>query len=133
MIKKVFAKVKSEGIGSLIQAVYRRALPQQLKYYPNCKSLFQSGVGIEIGGPSGIFGRRGIIPVYPVAKKLDNVNFSHNTVWEGTINEGNSFTFNKGTTPGYQYVGEAGNLEFIADSSYDFVLSSHCLEQEFPR
>lgn len=129
MIKKVYAKLKSEGIGSLLQIMYQRLIPRQLEYFPNCKSFFQARVGLEIGGPtSGIFGQRGLIPVYPVATKIDNVNFAYNTVWEGTINEGNSFIFNKGTTPGCQYVGEASNLEFIGDSSYDFVLSSHCIE-----
>ncbi|CAB1208099.1 hypothetical protein SFB21_0298 [Acinetobacter bouvetii] len=29
---------------------------------------------------------------------------------------------------GYQYVGEASNLEFVQDLSYDFLLSSYCIE-----
>jgi len=128
MIKKIFVKLKSEGIGGILQTVYNRLMPRQLGYYPNCKSVFQDGVGMEIGGPSGIFKQRGLIPVYPVAKKIDNVNFSHNTIWEGTISEGSSFIFNKGVTPGCQYIGEASNLEFIGDFSYDYVLSSHCIE-----
>jgi len=128
MIKKISAKLNSEGIGGLLQVVYHRLIPRRIEYYPNCKSLFQTGVGLEIGGPSGLFRRRGLIPVYPIATKIDNVNFAHNTVWEGKISEGKSFIFNKRTTPGCQYVGEASNLEFIRDSSYDFVLSSHCIE-----
>ena len=127
-MKRVYAKLKSAGIGGLLKAVYDHFLPHRLQYYPNCKSFFQSGVGLEIGGPSGMFGRRGSIPVYPVATRIDNCNFGHHTVWEGAISEGNSFIFNKRRRPGRQYVGEASNLEFIEDSSYDFVLSSHCIE-----
>lgn len=128
MIKKVYATLKSEGIGGLLKHVYPRALPHRLEYYPHCKSFFQSGVGLEIGGPSGIFRRRGRIPVYPVAARIDNCNFGSHTVWEGTIGEGDTFIFDKGKAPGRQYVAEASNLQCIDGSSYDFVLSSHCIE-----
>ena len=127
-INKVYQKLKSEGMGGLLKTVYHYCLPRQLEYYPNCKSVFQSGVGLEIGGPSHIFGRRGSIPIYPVAGKIDNCNFSRSTVWEGTIREGDSFVFNKGSPPGHQYFGEANCLGFIDDSSYEFVLASHCIE-----
>lgn len=36
--------------------------------------------------------------------------------------------FNKGSPPGHQYFGEANCLGFIDDSSYEFVLASHCIE-----
>jgi len=128
MINAVRAKLKAEGIGGLLASVSRRLASRQLRYFPNCKPLFQAGVGLEIGGPSGIFGPGGVIPIYPVAKQIDNVNFAHQTIWEGAITEGETFVFNKGTAPGHQYVGEASNLEFIQNSTYDFVLSSHCIE-----
>jgi predicted SAM-dependent methyltransferase len=128
VIKKVYAKLKSEGIGGLLEAVYRRTLPHRLEYYPHCKSFFESGVGLEIGGPSDIFGRRGFIPVYSVAARIDNCNFDSNTVWEGNIHEGDTFILDKGKAPGRQYIAEASNLQCIEDSSYDFILSSHCIE-----
>jgi len=128
VIRKVYAKLKSEGIRSLLKVLYHYLIPLRLEYYPTCRGLFQTGVGLEIGGPSNIFGQRGVIPVYPDAKKIDNINFSHNTVWEGGISEDKGFFFNKGTAHGCQYVGEASNLEMIGDSSYNFILSSHCIE-----
>lgn len=128
MIKKVKAKLKSEGINGLLKAIYYFTIPQKIKYYPHCKSLFESRIGLEIGGPSKIFGRRGLIPVYPIASRIDNCNFSNHTVWEGSINEGDAFIFDRGKEPGFQYVAEASNLQFLEDSSYDFVLSSHCIE-----
>lgn len=128
MIKKVYDVLKSDGITGLLRIIYHRLIPLRIEYFPNCKSLFQVGIGLEIGGPSNNFSRRGLIPIYPIAQKIDNVNFAHNTLWEGTISEGNSFIFNKTKKPGYQYIGEASNLEFIKNSSYDFILSSHCIE-----
>lgn len=128
MIKKVYSKLRSEGIISVLKALYRRAIPQRLEYYPQCKIFFQSRIGLEIGGPSDIFGKRGHIPVYPVAARIDNCNFGSHTVWEGDISEGNSFMFDAGKVPGCQYLVEASNLQCIENSSYDFVLSSHCIE-----
>lgn len=128
MMKMVYEKLKSKGMNGLLKDVYCRVLPQRLKYYPQCKSSFQYGTGLEIGGPSGVFGRRGHIPVYPVAARIDNCNFGSRTVWEGVISEGDTFVFDKDKAPGHQHVAEASNLRCIEESSYDFVLSSHCIE-----
>lgn len=81
--------------------------------------------GIEIGGPSNVF--RYILPIYVKAKSLDVVNFSHSTVWEGRIKEGKSFRFSGGKK-GTQFIADATDLSQIEDNSYDFLLSSNCLE-----
>lgn len=128
MMKMVYEKLKSKGIGGLLKDVYFRVVPQRLKYYPHCMSSFQYATGLEIGGPSGIFGRRGHIPVYPVAARIDNCNFGSRTVWEGVVSAGDTFVFDKDKAAGHQYVAEASNLQCIEESSYDFVLSSHCIE-----
>ncbi|GAB2535337.1 methyltransferase domain-containing protein [Rhodanobacter koreensis] len=118
----------SLGMAAVLMDIYRVAMPYRLRYFKQCLSAFQTGKGLELGGPSTIFGSRGSIPVYPVAACIDNCNFSGDTVWEGEIREGNSFVFDKRATPGRQYVVEASCLKGIADASYDFVLSSHCIE-----
>jgi SAM-dependent methyltransferase len=84
-----------------------------------------TGRGLEIGGPSPIFARRGLLPVYPDLGELDNYNFGPETVWEGHLAEGRHFRAGKRT--GFQFVSEAFALK-AADASYDFVLSSHMLE-----
>jgi SAM-dependent methyltransferase len=83
------------------------------------------GRGIEIGGPSRIFQRRQLLPVYPIAKALDGCNFDSSTVWEGKLSEGMNFKF--GGRTGYQFISEASRLK-VDDASYDFVLSSDMLE-----
>lgn len=127
-MRKIYEKLKSEGIGGLLKAVYHRTLPQRLKCYSNCKSSFQSRTGLEIGGPSFIFGPWGQVPIYPVAARIDNCNFGSRTIWQNVITEGNTFTFDSRKPPGRQYITEASNLQSIGDSSYDFILSSHCIE-----
>jgi SAM-dependent methyltransferase len=128
-MKKIYEKLKTAGVKGLVYAGKNYFAPYRLRDYSKFKSSFQSKVGLEIGGPSKrMFGRQGHIPIYPIAKRIDNCNFCRNTVWEGDIDEGDSFVFNKGAAPGTQYICEASNLGSVKDYSYDFILSSHCVE-----
>lgn len=127
-MKKIYSILRTEGIIGLFSVVFHRAFPRRLAYYQYCKPRFHGKVGLEIGGPSGIFKRHGLLPVYRVAAGIDNVNFGHKTVWEGVVKEGATFRYDNRRAEGNQYVAEATNLRQIASASYDFVLSSHTLE-----
>lgn len=81
--------------------------------------------GIEIGGPSELF--RTILPAYQHVARLDNVNYSASTVWEGEIAEGDTFRFDPDRPAGHQYVCEGTELP-AGDGAYEVVLSSHTLE-----
>jgi len=83
--------------------------------------------GLEVGGPSSFFGLRGGFPVYLFAERVDGVNFSTNTVWEGTIREGTHYEYYPGKL-GNQYIAEAADLSIVPDNEYDFLLSCHSLE-----
>lgn len=128
MIRKVYAKLKTEGVTGLVDAVFRRIIPRHLACYQHCRPFFQSKIGLEIGGPSERFKRSGLLPVYTVADRIDNCNFSNDTTWEGSVTEGATFRFDKRRAPGDQYIAEATNLGNIMSASYDFILSSHTLE-----
>jgi len=98
------------------------------KTIPNHKLYIQrlmNKSGLEIGGPSTVFKR--ILPVYPCISSLDGVNFAHQTVWEGNISSGTSFAY-YANKKGKQYITDATTLSQIADESYDFLLSSNCIE-----
>jgi ubiquinone/menaquinone biosynthesis C-methylase UbiE len=82
-------------------------------------------VGIEIGGPSHIF--RSLIPVYDKAKRVDGVNFSSKTIWEGEIHAGNTYQYLPNKF-GYQFISDGTNLSEIKAESYEFLISSDCLE-----
>lgn len=85
--------------------------------------------GLEVGGPTPhLFGRRGLLPIYPLVERVDNVNFvAGATSWEHVV-EGDTFAFDHNKPAGTQYVGEATALPMLADASVDFVLSSHTIE-----
>ena len=82
-------------------------------------------IGIEIGGPSNLF--RYELPLYREVAQLDGVNFSNQTIWEGSLSAGLTFDF-FGDRKGRQFISEATDLAEIGDGHYDFVLSSNCLE-----
>lgn len=56
---------------------------------------FKGLKGIEIGGPSNIFSIKGAMPVYLFTAKVDGVNFSNKTIWEGKIKEGENYNYYK--------------------------------------
>ena len=89
------------------------------------QNLLKNLQGIEIGGPSVAF--RVILPIYPVIASLDGVNFSNTTMWEGSIDEGNTFRCFRNKT-GRQFIQEASDLKDIKSNTYDFLISSNCLE-----
>ncbi|MEO6845237.1 MAG: methyltransferase domain-containing protein [Ginsengibacter sp.] len=83
--------------------------------------------GLEIGGPSAFFNLKSYFPVYVFAKRIDGVNYSAETVWEGKIEEGTSYAY-ANNKKGFQYILEASELDHIENEKYDFLLSCHSLE-----
>jgi SAM-dependent methyltransferase len=119
-----------------VRTVYQRCLQRlerSIKVAPqgNLKSfrLFlpyvQEKFGLEIGGPSDVFRKGGTLPVYEEAAGVDNCDFSGATVW---AKHTPTFLFNPLKDPGKTIVSEGSALNGVADSTYDFVLSSHNLE-----
>lgn len=129
MVGKVLEIYKSVGIKGLTKIIYRRVFPKRAKSFPLCKQIISGRKGLEIGGLSSVFQRKtGILPIYPLVKKLDNCNFSGTTIWEEEISEGQTFQYDDKQSPGNQYISEATDLSMIDSSQYDFVLSSHVIE-----
>lgn len=131
MIGKTIRIVRTRGMVGLAFSVKTRLsglLAGQAKSFPACKHLLAGRHGIEIGGPSPAFAARRQFPVYPIVGSLDNCNFSNVTVWEGAIEGGRTFKFDRNKPAGTQYVGEASKMARFPSAIYDFVLASHVLE-----
>jgi SAM-dependent methyltransferase len=84
--------------------------------------------GLEIGGPSRVFRRFGLLPIYRIADRIDNCNYSKQTCWQNEGQVGKTFNFNRRRPAGTQYIAEGSCLNFAASESYDFLLASHSLE-----
>ena len=100
----------------------KHRLPSSAVY----KNIIKEKSGIEIGGPSTTTFTN-ILPIYQVISNLDCVNFSSKTLWEASLHEGKLFNYYKNKS-GKQFISDATDLKNIKSDSYDFVLSSNCLE-----
>ena len=101
-------------------------LQGRARCYPLAASLVRGKRGLEIGGPSSIFGRWDQqLPIYRCVASLDNCVFSSNTVWEDYSKE---FRFDSRKNPGQNVFCDGSNLGTLPDGQYDFILSCHNLE-----
>lgn len=106
----------------------RVSRPRLRGYRQHFRPLVKGRRAIEIGGATGLFGVDGLMPFYGDVASLDNVNFSGRTMWEGTIEAGNTFVYNRRHAPGRQFIAEASSLDGIPSGEYQVLLSSHTLE-----
>lgn len=122
-LRKALKRYLPQPVKSWLLAIkYRGAKLQEVESYVR---LFRGLRGVEIGGPSTIFSTE--LPVYQVLAGLDGVNFATTTLWEGEIRHGQDYRFHS-WKKGRQLVMEASDLRTIPSASYDFLLSSNCLE-----
>jgi SAM-dependent methyltransferase len=131
MIQRAMAIFRSRGILGLLRAIHSRlrslnAGPAQS--FSGNRQHFVEKSGIEIGGPSPVFSPKGIFPVYPLVKNLDNCNFSQTTIWGEQAAQGGMYFFHPGKPLGQQHIAESTALLQLPAGAYDFVLSSHMLE-----
>jgi len=131
MIRRAINIFQARGISVLLRAANARLrglLARRAKSFLIYQNRFIGKSGVEIGGPSSAFSKRGIFPVYPIVETLDNCNFSNKTVWDGAVNQGKTFQFNPEKPGGQQYIVDATAMRGLPSNAYDFVLSSHMLE-----
>ena len=99
-------------------------VPSRARYRGGVAGKF----GLEIGGPSIVFGDSGELPLYRYVAGLDNCNFAFETVWEGKQVEGETYFYHPRRPNGSNFVREATDLRGIPNHKYDFILSCHNLE-----
>jgi SAM-dependent methyltransferase len=99
---------------------YRRPLPDSFL------TPLTDARGLEIGGPSALFCANGLLPVYPIVRSVDGVQWATETIWH-TLEATDGYR-PEGKRSGELYVLDATELGSLADGSYDVVLLSHVLE-----
>lgn len=121
--------VMSRKYAHYIRWIMFKLLRKKVGDYRIYEEALRGKRGLEIGGPSGMFRKGGIIPIYPIVQSLDGFGFVKPVKWGGhPLESGKTFLYCREKEPGYQFIGDAVDLKGIADSSYDFVLASHVLE-----
>jgi SAM-dependent methyltransferase len=82
---------------------------------------------LEVGGPSAIFGADGLLPVYPIARSVDNTQFAATDTWHLFDEQSDAFAPD-GRQTGRQLFIDDLTLSPIGDDAYDAVMSSHVIE-----
>ncbi|MDX2129837.1 MAG: methyltransferase domain-containing protein [Chloroherpetonaceae bacterium] len=127
-IDRISLLLKNQGLSGVYQKILTKIFGKAI--LPNFKEhlgYFQGKSGIEIGGPSQIFRPNEPLPIYPLIGGLDGCNFSSETMWEGALSNEKPYQFHPGRE-GKQFISEASDLTHISTQSYDFLISSNCLE-----
>ena len=99
---------------------YTRPLPQAFR------EPLRGARGLEIGGPSAVFGASGLLPVYPMLDSLDGVQWATHTVWHELDHEHGYRP--DGDRTGELHVLDGADLAGLPDSTYDAVICSHVFE-----
>jgi SAM-dependent methyltransferase len=128
IIQRIMCGFRGGGLRWFLRALSHRILPPRLAMESAVLAATALRSGLEIGGPSRVFEANRLLPIYPLATRIDNVNFSVQTAWEKTLGDGGEFRFDPTRQPGTQWIRDAVALKGIGDHTYDFILSSHCLE-----
>lgn len=131
MIGRAIGILQRRGLSVLVRASLTRLqgiLASQAKSFRTYEHLFSGKTGLEIGGPSTVFAKNGIFPVYSVVQCLDNWNYSNITAWNTDVKPMDEYKFDSKKQYGRQYIGEATSMRMLAANVYDFILSSHMLE-----
>ena len=102
---------------------FRRITRRKCRGYSVMEPFLANKDGLEIGGPSPFFCRNRLVPVYDRCRRIDNSNFSGETIWSYAAEHQD-----RGVKFGRRYVTDACDLSVIPNETYDFVLASHVLE-----
>lgn len=128
MLSSAVRLIRNYGLTYCLHAGYRRIFRPSVSDLKNYLSYVENKRGLEVGGPSKVFGKHGLIPLYDYVGALDNCNFASETLWQRELKSGPHFVFSKCKPPGTQFVVETAELNAICGQDYDFVLSSHMIE-----
>lgn len=120
-----YYKYRINRFRGLAYGAFRRATRRRCKGYSIMETFMVGKSGLEIGGPTRIFCAGRAIPVYDRCQRIDNCNFSGQTIWSDNAAAGN---FGFGPNLGKEYLSDAVSLSSIGDEAYDFVLACHVLE-----
>lgn len=125
---RIRRRYKSAGLYGLLGSAKRLIFPQRGNCAKRLQGMLKNRRALEVGGPSAVFGSRGILPVYPSLSCVDNANFAATTVWQSEASSNKIYQPDSKGPRGSTYVCDAVDMAVIADASYDVVLSSHVLE-----
>jgi SAM-dependent methyltransferase len=115
------------------EGLLHRVVRRTLRLVPpapfrNLRTRLRARRGLEIGGPSALFERWNLWPVYPVVASLDNYNLAAKTLWQDHSGTPGVFQYDRRRRRGREFVGDAADMAHLSANGYEFILASHVVE-----
>ncbi len=85
--RRLFPRLRHGGLRWFWYALRNRVAPVHPRLLPLAEQALGEANGLEIGGPSRLFGRRGALPVYRWVTHLDNAKFATKTRRESELSD----------------------------------------------
>jgi SAM-dependent methyltransferase len=116
------------GLAGKLRELRVRASGDQSRRLPDAfyEHVASCRRGLEIGGPSALFGERGVLPVYPTLKSVDCVQWAATSFWH-EVDPHTGFVPD-GQRTGRLHILDDVDLAALPSNCYDLVLSSHVIE-----
>lgn len=108
IVKRFVDAFHASGVAGVLGAIARRIRTPRARCFSATREFVSGAIGIEIGRPSLISAGGRMIPVYPLVKRVDSVNFTECTIWEDATDKGDSFKFQPGKALGTRIFAEGG-------------------------
>ena len=116
------------GLAGKLRELRIRASGDQTRRLPEAFYADTEGCrqGLEIGGPSALFGAQGVLPLYPKLESVDCVQWATTTFWH-ELDPSAGFA-PEGHRTGELYILDDVALATLPAEHYDIVFSSHVIE-----
>lgn len=99
MLSRAIRHFRNYGMGQLLRAIMFRTMQRPIRGRGKYVACVDGLYGLEVGGPSAVFQPSGSIPLYDRVGALDNCNYGPETVWEGKLSAGKTFSFSTKAPP----------------------------------
>jgi SAM-dependent methyltransferase len=114
------------GVAEKLSELRWRAAGHHTRALPDAFTAPLHGAqALEIGGPSAVFKRTGLLPAYAACAAIDGVQWAADTLWHSDVRGDYA---PDGEPTGRVFLTEGGTLDGVPDATYDAVLSSHVIE-----
>lgn len=117
---KIKTFITSRPLNVIFWKTWATVLNKRIPESQQWLSYTENKIGLEIGGPSAVF--KNYLPVYANLRRLDEVNFSENTLWTSSSDKAVP------DTTGDRFITDGTDLTLIPDESYEVILNCNTLE-----
>jgi|SRR2546426_2383564 len=126
--RRAVQKIRAGQSRALIRTVVNHVIgSKRILWFQEIVEAFTGSRVVELGGPSWILGVKGPLPIYPVIRELDLVDFAPITIWTPSLVRRIIGDW-KPKLPGKRIISDAVSLHVVEDGEYDGLLAAHVIE-----